>query len=153
MATNFEFYVDALIETLRAEDQEKCSARTAQVALGMKETDADTCGRGSCANCWAGILEALKQEHIEQPKLTKQERAFCEAVQTGWIARDCNMHLFYFSGKPKLEQGTWMTRVGQHCRIKGIEDAFMFIKDTDSEPWPVEDLLKLEVMEDQHETD
>ena len=43
MATNFEFYIDALIETLKAKDQENCSGRTAQVTLCMEETDAYTC--------------------------------------------------------------------------------------------------------------
>jgi hypothetical protein len=154
MATNFEFYKDEIIKRLKEGKFTTCSLM--EVFSLVVNEDAKTlcnkkCAGRSCAECYIELFEILIQEHVEQPKLTKRERAFCEAVQTGWIARDCNMHLFYFSGKPKLEQGTWMTRVGQHCRIKGIEDAFMLIKDTDSEPWSVEDLLKLDVMEVQED--
>ena len=150
MATNFEFYVDALIETLRAEDQEKCSGRTAQVALGMEETDAYTCGKKSCANCWAGILETLKQEHIEQPKLTKRERAFCEAVQSGWIARDEGAMLWWYPDKPKKYEGDLIIWEGYgYTKVNKLWVGFDFIKHDDAEPWAVESLLKLEVMEDE----
>lgn len=154
MATNFEFYKDDIIYRLKEGEFKTCALMEA-FALIVNE-DAKTlcdkkCGGRICAQCYIELFEILKQEHIEAPKLTKRERAFCEAVQTGWIARDCNMHLFYFSGKPELKQGTWMTHVGQHCRIKGIEDAFVFIKDTDAECWAVEDLLKLDVVEEVQE--
>lgn len=144
MATNFEFYKDAILGYV-----EEYASFPAFVNGKLV-----TCVSGDCQqcifrspNCFAKRVEWLYAEHIEPPKLTKRERAFCEAVQTGWIARDCNMHLFYFSEKAKLAQGKWMTRVGQHCRIKGIEDDFIFIKDTDAECWAVEDLLKLEIGE------
>ena len=152
MATNFEFYVEALIETLSAEDPKKCSARTAQVALGMEEADSNTCARKACANCWAGILEILKQEHIEKPKLTKRERAFCEAVQTGWIARDCDMELCYFKNEPTFLKGVWRSQDGRYVSFRelNLQDPFMFIRDTDADCWSIEDLLKLEV---QNETD
>ena len=148
MATNFEFYKDEIIKWIGIGS---CAGHLLATCKGvpMKEI----CKDRSCKECFEVAATFLQEEHIEQPKLTKMERAFCEAVQAGWIARDCNMHLFYFSGKPELKQGTWMTRVGQHCRIEGIEDAFMFIKDTDSEPWSIEDLLKLDVMEEVQEDD
>ena len=154
MATNFEFYVEALIETLSAEDPKKCSARTAQVALGMEEAGPNTCSRRACANCWAGILETLKQEHIEQPKLTKRERAFCEAVQTGWLARDYSGNLAWRDNKPEKVHEThdkyWLGNgsigVWVHALFK--EDGFGFIQWEDEKPWSIEDLLKLEVIED-----
>ena len=154
MATNFEFYIDALIETLKAKDQENCSGRTAQVTLCMEETDAYTCCKKSCANCWADILETLKQEHIEQPKLTKRERAFCEAVQTGWLARDYSGNLAWRDNKPEKVQEThdkyWLGNgsivVWVHALFK--EDGFGFIQWKDEKPWSIEELLKLEVMEE-----
>ena len=148
MATNFEFYLPKMRKAFRKTES------ASSICDMMFPTDyVGDCSK-DCRDCIADFIEYLATEHIEQPKLTKRERAFCEAVQMGWIARDCNMHLFYFSGKPELKQGIWMTHVGQYCRIKGIEDAFMFIKDTDAEPWAVEDLLKLEVIEEvQHEED
>lgn len=149
MATNFEFYKDEILGLAkRAENFSLVNGKINR----CKNTKCSQCyfktEEGSCVSerlCW------LYAEHIEQPKLTKRERAFCESVQTGWVARECNMHLFYFSKKPQFAQGAWMTHVGQHCRIKGIEDDFIFIKDTDAECWAVEDLLKLDVIEEVQE--
>ena len=145
MATNFEFYVDALIETLGAADQKKCSARTAQVALGMEEADSCTCVKKTCANCWAGILETLKQEHIEQPKLTKRERAFCEAVQTGWIARD-GEYLYWHIVQPIKDGNAFVfpnSKDGVPMVIKTKGLAFDVIKN--KEMMAVEYLLEMEV--------
>lgn len=146
MATNFEVYKTKLLYSISENDF--CIKRDGAIGI-CSETPCNECVLYEYGPC--NVEAALKwanAEHIEAPKLTKRERAFCEAAQTGWIARGCNMHLFYFSGKPELKQGTWMTHVGQHCRIKGIEDAFVFIKDTDAECWAVEDLLKLDVVEE-----
>lgn len=89
-------------------------------------------------------------EHIEPPKLTKRERAFCEAVQTGWIARDCDMELCYFKNEPILLKGVWSSQDGRYVSFRelNLQDPFMFIRDTDADCWSVEDLLRLEVMEE-----
>lgn len=107
MATNFEFYKDEIIQRLKEKKFETCDFMEI-FALVLNE-DAKTlcdekCGGRRCADCYIEFFEILKQEHIEQPKLTKRERAFCEAVQTGWIARDSDMTLCYFERKPVLER-------------------------------------------------
>lgn len=148
MATNFEFYKDAILGYV-----EEYASFPAFVNGKLV-----TCVSGDCQqcifrspNCFAKRVEWLYAEHIEPPKLTKRERAFCEAVQTGWIARDCDMFLYYFDHKPILNRGEWDAE-GYHVNMMalGLKDSFMFIKDTDAECWAVEDLLKLEV---QNETD
>lgn len=146
MATNFEFYKDEILEITRT-----------GVRIAMVEGKLRSCAGLGCDDCDFGCecmektFEWLYAEHIEAPKLTKRERAFCEAVQTGWIARDCDMFLYYFDHKPILNRGEWDAE-GYHVNMMalGLKDSFMFIKDTDAECWAVEDLLKLEV---QNETD
>ena len=109
------------------------------------------------------ILErCLHVEHIhvakvqdfvfpDQPKqkLTKRERAFCELITDGYIARDGDADLYWYETKPWKADGMW------HCIDESItlevfdEIPFMFIEWEDDEPWAVSSLLELEVQEDE----
>lgn len=151
MATNFEFYKDEIIKRLKKGEFTTCALM--EVFALVANEDAKTlcnkkCGGRICAECYSELFEILKQEHIESTKLTKRERAFCDAVQAGWIARDCDMTLCYFERKPVFKRGSWNAE-GHYVYLQalGLNDDFMFIKDTDAEAWSVEDLLKLEVEE------
>lgn len=82
-----------------------------------------------------------------QPKLTKRERAFCELITDGYIARDSDMEIWWHERKPYKEFGEWVNNeysIDVECFN---EIPFMFITWEDDEPWAVEDLLKLEVEE------
>lgn len=95
----------------------------------------------------------LFSEYVEKPKLTKQERKFCElfTYKNLYIARDnvdCYETLHCYEGKPQKNGNQWEGRwfsVEPMMRRCGIE--FSFIKGTDQEPWAVSDLLKLEVFD------
>lgn len=152
MATNFEFFKDEILKN-----------NVGILGFGFINGKICRCSKISCKDCEFGKgdkdlvcnerkFEWLYAEHIEAPKLTKRERAFCEAVQTGWIARDCDMRLHYYASKPELSDMEWVDDDGLWVRLEllGLCETFMFIKDTDTTPWSIEDMLKLEV---QHETD
>ena len=91
-----------------------------------------------------------ESEHVEpKPKLTQQERAFCEAFVDEhylytllYIARDEDESLYICNGKPKKEisEGEW----DSVNFIKLKNSMFPFII-WDNEPWSIADLLKLEV--------
>jgi hypothetical protein len=150
MATNFEYYKDKILEIIKngspfaVEDNKPVSCR------GMKCYECDFVG--TYGDCNPERFKWLYAEHIEKPKLTKRERAFCEAVQTGWIARDCDMTLCYFERKPIFIKDSWNAE-GHYVYLQalGLNDEFMFIKDTDAECWSVEDLMKLDVIEEVQE--
>ena len=150
MATNFEFYKDEILGYV-----EEYASFPAFVNGKLV-----TCVSGDCQqcifrspNCFAKRVEWLYAEHIEAPKLTKRERAFCEAAQTGWLARDYSGNLAWRDNKPEKVHEThdkyWLGNgsiaVWVHALFK--EDGFGFIQWEDEKPWTVEDLLKLEVME------
>lgn len=150
MATNFEVYKDEI---------QKCLSENNIAIKNNKPVkcvgDCNSCIRdseiGICMD--KPLFEWLYAEHIEQPKLTKRERAFCEAVQTGWIARDCDVMLCYFTDKPNLQTGVWSGEDGCYVNLEvfGLQHSFMFISELDEKPWAVEDLLKLEVLEVQED--
>ena len=144
MATNFEFYKDEIL---------KVSRDNMIIAL-TKNGEIQGCNQTDCCNCAFGEwdcrlrrFEWLYEEHIEAPKLTKRERAFCEAVQKGWIARDECGDIFWCKGEPKKRNGIWSN--GDDVCIDFTDlHLFLFIKWEDKKPWAVEDLLKLEVIEE-----
>ena len=151
MATNFEFYKDDLITLLINE-----------VAID-KQGKMNWCNEVSCEKCiffdsddekcrTGDIREFFNAEHIEPPKLTKRERAFCEMVGNKVIARDEDgvLNLFWdtvdiYKYKPCEGDGRWMKRTPHSNHITIDNKAFSFIKWSDEKPWSIEDLLKLEV--------
>lgn len=93
----------------------------------------------------------LYEEYIECPKLTKQERKFCELFEGKgyYIARDENGGCFGYTAKPdKNKERTWH---GDWFSINGVLEyaniEFDFVKWEDEEPWAIDDLLKLEVVD------
>lgn len=86
----------------------------------------------------------------QKPKLTKRERAFCELFKTGWITRDAFSDLEWYELKLYKIKSCWELGEGDcfdMMFIPYINEMFKFITWEDEEPWAVEDLLKLEVIE------
>lgn len=146
--TNFEYYKEQILETVN-----KHSTNFAVV-----DGKPISCAVTPCPDCQikGGIcaverIKWLYEEHIEQPKLTKKERQFCELVETGWIARDNYDNrdcLKWYKDKPYKQNDVWVLN-GTYFAIdlkETIHIKFSFIKWED-EPWSVEELLKLEVEE------
>lgn len=97
----------------------------------------------------AKIQDFVFPDQPKAPKLTKRERAFCELIPDGYIARDGDADLYWYETKPWKADGMW------HCIDESItlevfdEIPFMFIEWEDDEPWAVSSLLELEVQEDE----
>ncbi len=152
MATNFEFYKDKILEIANKDDD-----------FGVMNGEVRGCCASKCDKCLFYICDGLCSsvskiqwlyaEHIEQPKLTKRERAFCDYVGYGYIARDeFDKKCYWFADKPIKSGGEWCSD-GAFMWVLNNVTPFDFVKWEDEKPWSVEDLLKLDVMEDQHETD
>lgn len=151
MATNFEFYKDEILGLAKRVEN-----------FSLVNGKINRCKNTNCAQCYFKTEEGncvsericwLYAEHIEPPKLTKRERAFCEAVQTGWLARDKNGKIHWYSDKPYKEGEEWCYAGDRFVDFTNLH-LFSCVKWEDEKPWAVEDLLKLEVMEEvQHETD
>ena len=147
MATNFEYYKDEILEIANKDDD-----------FGVVNGEVGACCASKCDKCLFYICDGLCSsvskiqwlyaEHIEQPKLTKRERAFCEAVQTGWIYK--NAHgCFWTDKKPRSDSVTTWSVAGSGCSYISVYGLhFDAVNDAET----VEDLLKLEVMEVQHES-
>ena len=145
--TNFEYFKDEILEATKNGS-----------GFGIRQDNGRivSCSDTQCCDCrfsgWMCTSERVKwgfEEHIEKPKLTKKERMFCELVETGWIARDENGLLYRYSEAPYKKSTSWNGRGGSSVCVDGrFRDCiFSFITWDDKEPWSVEELLKLEVMD------
>lgn len=144
MATNFEFYKKRLKENFKGAYNGTCMVEAIEGAIGVDIHE--KCQGITCAECVLHAIEWLLAEHIEQPKLTKRERAFCEALQTGWIARDENGKIHWYETEPHNDEEEWLCDGHQFINFTQLR-LFAFIEWGDEKPWAVEDLLKLEVEE------
>lgn len=129
------------------------SKLTVEISKGTPKRCSDI----SCTNCAfffdskciraASVLDWLLSEYKEQPKLTKEERAFCVFTKVGWICRCKDNTLMLHLRKPKRTDCNWICGNSIHLiRLRmDANNLFPFIKWEDAEPWSIEELLKLEV--------
>lgn len=117
------------------------------------------CGNIACSeclfvplNCVEKIREWAEQECIEKPVISKRDRAFLEYTRKKFktIARDEDGAIYMFAGTAKKyeSRGTF-TYEGLSRNISDFFDIdFPMVKWEDDEPWLIEDLKKLKVVEE-----
>ncbi len=98
------------------------------------------------------------QEHIEKPKLTKNEKLFLSLLQEKWkyIARDMDDSLLLYASKPIKHIDIWGVYDSDGTNIDTLsidtllldDCEFAMVKWKDEEPWLIEDLKKLPVEEE-----
>ena len=83
------------------------------------------------------------------PKLGKWENLYCQLVTDGYVARDEDGKLYWYSTFPDKNQiqGRWAC-IEYNDFIHYPRLNFSLIRWEDEQPWAVEDLLKLEVEDD-----
>lgn len=156
--TNFEYYKDDILKIVEDNGTPCFNIKTDKISR-CRDTKCIDCVAGHKKPCWSELFKFLYEEHIEKPKLTKKERMFCEVVGTGWIARDKTGTLYIYHGrKPSKDLAGsgvyWYNSVNGRAILKANRidwvgaDIFKFITWDDEEPWAVEDLLKLEVIDE-----
>lgn len=148
--TNFEHYKEDILQIVH---NHLCG-------ITLKNNTLQPCERTCCSDCQFNcfnedsdckikIFEWLYNEYKPIPKLTKQEHAFCIAVETGYIARNPDGELNWYKSKPYKKDLQWVygSILFYHTRLKWDTLPFKFIQWEDNEPWSVKDLLKLQVKE------
>lgn len=102
--------------------------------------------------CEEHRCEWAESEYIEKPVISKKDRAFLEYLdkEYEYIARDKYTSLCAHIAKPRKSYAIWKTKPGEKylCFDGLIGVDFPMVKWSDSEPWLIEDLKKLEVVEE-----
>lgn len=116
------------------------------------------CGNIACSeclfvplNCVEKIREWAEQEYIEKPTISKRDRTFLECIGEGikYITRDMDGFLFIYCIKPHKLIDCWESGgIESNKSLEFFKVNLPMIKWSDREPWLIEDLKKLEVVEE-----
>lgn len=106
----------------------------------------DTDGCRESRKKWANA------EYVEKPKISKWDKGYLLYLKPEWkyIARNKYGSLRAFCVKADKEEETWSTgsAFGAYNLTYGHDLEFPMVKWEDEEPWRIEDLKKLEVVEE-----
>lgn len=118
---------------------------------GCSETTCKYClfryrSKGSCKEEMKSWLES---EYIEKPVISKKDRAFLEYLgkDSKYIARDKSEALFTYERAIEKGKYGWVYDSGALKNLRGFSVDLPMVKWSDSEPWLIEDLKKLEVVD------
>lgn len=120
------------------------------------------CSEISCINCMFNrdalmscsekTKEWAESEYIEKPVISKRDRAFLDYLKDRWkyMARDNTSNAVYvFTEIPEKSKVGHFVYTGESRRISSdFNVVFPMVKLSDDEPWLIEDLNKLEVVEE-----
>lgn len=117
-----------------------------------KSLRCEECVRNSDGNCGDDALyKWAMAEYIEQPKISKRDRAFLDCLKEEYkfITRDKNGMLFAYEAQPrKLEKYWYLSNCGCLGFNRHLNVDFPMVKWSDDEPWTIEDLKELEVVDE-----
>lgn len=114
------------------------------------------CGNIACSeclfvplNCVEKIREWAEQEYIKKPVISKRDRTFLEYIDKkfAYITRLSNENLCLFIVEPRKNKATW-TSGYLNAILDSFNINFPMVKFEDDKPWLIEDLKKLEVVEE-----
>lgn len=104
------------------------------------------------SRCKEKMKEWLESEYIEKLVISKMDRSFLDYLRDRWkyMARDNISNAVYvFTEIPEKSEVGHFAYTGEARRISSdFNVVFPMVKLSDSEPWLIEDLKKLEVVEE-----
>jgi hypothetical protein len=101
-------------------------------------------------NCKEKVREWTESECIEKPVISKKDKTFLECIGEGikYIARDMDGFLFIYCIKPHKLIDCWESGgIESNKSLEFFKLNLPMVKWSDKEPWLIEDLKKLEVVE------
>lgn len=145
---NREKYAEELLNIACAGKSIAIDKRTMQI----RSCEGFLCGQclfDDCDDCGAKLAEWAESEYIEQPKISKKDRAFLDYIRDvyNFVVRDKEGKLFIYSSKPyKNDDGAWIA-LGKKYGLRCFDVKLPMVKREDEEPRRVDDLRGLEVVD------
>ena len=101
-------------------------------------------------DCNENTREWAESEYIEKPVISKMDRAFLDYLNCNYkyIARDMSGELYVHFSKPHKIIHYWNSTDELSNGLKIFNIDFPMIQWSDSKPWLIDDLKKLEVVEE-----
>lgn len=99
-------------------------------------------------NCKEKVKEWAESEYVEKPVISKRDVSFLDYLKCyKYIARDGDGELYVYTSIPTKYSDCWGVD-NAYRSLRGLDIDFPMIKWSDSEPWLIDDLKKLEVVEE-----
>ena len=115
------------------------------------------CTKISCIDCYFNstggcdktIFKWAESEYIEKPVISKMDKAFLDYLKLcKYIARDANGNLYAYASMPIKLSDCW-GGIETDCKsLVKLDIDFPMVKWSDVEPWKIEDLKELEVVDE-----
>ena len=104
----------------------------------------------SSIDCRKNIKDWSESEYIEKPVISKRDRAFLEYLgkELKYIVRSKSDNLMAFQNSAEKRGDGWGIGSGEFKSLKKFNIDFPMVKWSDEKPWLIEDLKKLEVVEE-----
>lgn len=137
-----------------------CNGNTIAVSKVARKPIA--CEKNNCANCYCcndflfcdkeRLKEWAESEYVEKLVISKMDRSFLDYLRDRWkyMARDNISNAVYvFTEIPEKSEVGHFAYTGEARRISSdFNVVFPMVKWSDDSPWLIEDLKKLEVVEE-----
>ena len=113
-----------------------------------KSLRCEECVRNSDGSCGDDALfKWAMAEYIEQPKISKRDRTFLDYLKDyKYMARDKNGDLYAYTSVPIRTNTCWRDATCKN--LCSLDICFPMVKWSDAEPWKIDDLKKLEVVDE-----
>ncbi len=102
-------------------------------------------------DCKEKTRKWAESEYVEKLVISKRDRVFLDYLREEYkfIARDDNGYLYAYTSIQAKLLGCAFWRAGDACKsLGGLDIDFPMVKWSDKKPWLIEDLKKLEVVEE-----
>lgn len=145
--TNREKYAEELLDLACIREDIAFDKRTMKV-IGCNSLDCDDCLFGVIGkSCSEELAEWAKSEYVEPVKISKKDRKLLDYLKWHkYIARDANGNLYAYTSMPIKLSNRWGGTIYKSLAWLNID--FPMVKWSDAEPWKIEDLKELEVVDE-----
>lgn len=150
--TNREKYAEELLDLACIREDIAFDKRTMKV-IGCNSLDCDDCLFGVIGkSCSEELAEWAESEYVKPVKISKKDRAFLDYLKDKWeyMTRDKVGGLSVYIDKPRKDErfGVWCDVARSTLPNTLLELNFPMVKWSDVEPWKIEDLKELEVVDE-----
>lgn len=143
---NREKYKEELLNIACAGNRIAIDKRTMQIK-GCEVFPCGLCLFSGSDGCSKKLAEWAETEYIEQPKISKRDRAFLDYLKDyKYMARDKNGDLYAYTTVPIRTTTRWRDATCKN--LCSLDICFPMVKWSDAALWVIDNLKKLEVVDE-----
>lgn len=143
---NKEKFIDKLVDFACTRDNIAMNVKGELV--GCSSLTCENCKFYVEGDCETVTRRWLEEEYVEQMVISRKDVRLLECIKDSYkyVARDLSGSLCLYTTKPERNREVWFSNPG-FVNLKRISVDFPMVKWNDSEPWKIDDLEKLEVVD------